>query len=53
MDESLAATLDGLRQVLAALPGVRGEGRAFAEEVPCPPEAPAQNRLLAFSGRQP
>jgi uncharacterized protein (TIGR03086 family) len=54
MDESLAAeTLEGMREVLAALPGVRGEGRAFSEEVPCPPDAPAQDRLLAFSGRQP
>jgi uncharacterized protein (TIGR03086 family) len=54
MDQSLAAeTLEGMREVLAALPGVRGEGRAFGEEVPCPADAPAQDRLLAFSGRHP
>jgi uncharacterized protein (TIGR03086 family) len=54
MDESLASeTLDGLREVLAALPGVRGAGRAFGEEVPCPADAPIQDRLLAFAGRQP
>ncbi len=54
MGESLAAeTLEGLREVLAALPGVRGAGKAFGEEVPCPSDAPAQDRLLAFSGRHP
>lgn len=54
MDESLAAeTLEGLREALAAIPGVRGAGRAFGEEVPCPADASAQDRLLAFSGRQP
>lgn len=54
MDESLAAaTLDGLRQVLAALPGARGEGRAFEPEVPYPADASAQTRLLAYSGRRP
>jgi uncharacterized protein (TIGR03086 family) len=54
MDESLAAaTLEGLQQVLAALPGARGEGRAFEPEVPCPADASAQARLLAYSGRRP
>lgn len=54
MDESLAtATLEGVRQLVAGNPNARGEGRAFATEVPCPDDAPIQDRLLAFSGRQP
>jgi uncharacterized protein (TIGR03086 family) len=54
MDESMAsATLAGLHGLLGSNPNARGEGRAFAEEVPCPESAPAQDRLLAFSGRQP
>ena len=54
MDESMAsATLQGLHGLLGSNPNARGEGRAFAEEVPCPESAPAQDRLLAFSGRRP
>jgi uncharacterized protein (TIGR03086 family) len=54
MDEPLAAaTLDGMRQLMAGNPNARGDGRAFGAEVPCSADAPAQDRLLAFSGRQP
>jgi uncharacterized protein (TIGR03086 family) len=34
-------------------PEFRGPGKGFAEEVPCPPDASVQDRLLAFSGRRP
>ncbi|MCC7105611.1 MAG: TIGR03086 family protein [Chloroflexi bacterium] len=52
LDAELAAlSLELMRQILK--PGFRGPGKGFAEEVPCPPDAPVQDRLLAFSGRQP
>jgi len=54
MDETLAAmTLRGMHELIGANPNARGEGRAFAAEVPCSESAPVQDRLLAFSGRQP
>lgn len=52
MDDDLAhGILDMMRRMMP--PGSRGEGKGFAAEVPCPPDAPIQDRLLAFSGRQP
>jgi uncharacterized protein (TIGR03086 family) len=52
MDEALAAgILAMLHQILT--PDRRGPGRGFAEAVPCPESAPVQDRLIAFSGRQP
>lgn len=52
LDEDLAeGILAMMHQILT--PERRGAGKAFAEEVPCPANAPAQDRLLAFSGRQP
>src|SRR4051812_43512887 len=52
MDEGIAsATLGVLHQLITA--DRRGPGKGFAEEVSCPADAPAQDRLLAFSGRQP
>jgi uncharacterized protein (TIGR03086 family) len=52
MDDRMAAgTLRGLHHILT--PERRGPGKAFAAEVPCPADAPAQDRLLAFTGRQP
>ena len=52
MDEGVAsAVLGALHQLLT--PERRGPGKAFAEEVACPADASAQDRLLAFSGRQP
>jgi uncharacterized protein (TIGR03086 family) len=52
MDETLATvTLQGMHQLLT--PERRGPGKAFAAEVPCPENAPIQDRLVAFSGRQP
>lgn len=54
MDEQIAsAILTMMHQLISANPGARGEGRGFAAEVPCPADAPVQDRLLAFSGRQP
>jgi uncharacterized protein (TIGR03086 family) len=34
-------------------PEMRGPGKAFGPEVLCPEDAPIQDRLAAFSGRQP
>jgi uncharacterized protein (TIGR03086 family) len=34
-------------------PEMRGPGKAFGPEVPCPEDAPVRVRLVAFSGRQP
>ena len=52
MDEDLASgALAMLHQILT--PERRGPGKGFAEEVPCPESAPVQERLVAFSGRQP
>jgi len=52
MNEDLAAvTLQGMHQLLT--PDRRGPGQGFAEEVPCAETAPIQDRLVAFSGRQP
>jgi uncharacterized protein (TIGR03086 family) len=34
-------------------PEMRGPGKAFGPVVPCPEDAPVQDRLAAFSGRQP
>jgi uncharacterized protein (TIGR03086 family) len=52
MDEEIASgILAMLHQILT--PDRRGPGKGFAEEVPCPESAPVQDRLLAFSGRQP
>jgi uncharacterized protein (TIGR03086 family) len=54
MDEQIASSvLTMMHQLMGANPGARGEGRGFAAEVPCPANAPVQDRLLAFSGRQP
>ncbi len=54
MDETLAVmVLRGMHELISANPNARGDGRAFAAEVPCPADAPAQERLIAFSGRQP
>ena len=54
MDEQIASSiLTMMHQLMGANPGARGEGRGFAAEVPCPADAPVQDRLLAFSGRQP
>ena len=52
MDEEIASgILAMLHQILT--PDRRGPGKGFAEEVACPENAPVQDRLLAFSGRQP
>jgi hypothetical protein len=52
MDEEIASgILAMLHQILT--PDRRGPGKGFAEEVACPASAPVQDRLLAFSGRQP
>lgn len=52
MDERLAAgTLQGLHHLVT--PDRRGPGGPFAAEVPCAADAPVQDRLVAFSGRQP
>jgi uncharacterized protein (TIGR03086 family) len=52
IDEGVATDVLGmLHQILT--PDRRGPGKAFAAEVPCAASAPAGERLLAFSGRQP
>jgi uncharacterized protein (TIGR03086 family) len=52
MDDDLAhGILDMMHKLLQ--PGFRGEGKGFGEEVPCSPDAPIQDRLIAFAGRQP
>lgn len=52
MDAELAgAALEMLRGLIS--PEFRGPGRGFDAEVPCPDGAPVQDRLLAFTGRQP
>lgn len=54
MDETLATmVLRGMHELISANPNARGEGRPFAAEVPCAENAPAQDRLVAFAGRQP
>ena len=52
MDEDLATSILTMMHGLLT-PERRGGGNAFAAEVPCPENAPVQDRLLAFSGRQP
>jgi len=52
MDEGVATdVLAVLHQILT--PDRRGPGKGFAAEVHCAESASAQDRLLAFSGRQP
>jgi uncharacterized protein (TIGR03086 family) len=34
-------------------PQLRGPGKPFGPEVPCPEDAPIQDRVVAYSGRQP
>ena len=52
MDEEIASgILAMMHQILT--PDRRGPGKGFALEVPCAESAPVQDRLLAFSGRQP
>jgi uncharacterized protein (TIGR03086 family) len=52
MDEQASAdVLANMQRMLQ--PEMRGEGKAFAEEVQVDPSAPVQERLLAFSGRKP
>jgi len=52
MDEEIASGVLGLLHQFVT-PDRRGPGQAFAAEVPCPESAPIQERLIAFSGRQP
>jgi uncharacterized protein (TIGR03086 family) len=52
MDEEAAGgVLAGMQNILK--PEMRGPDKAFAEEVQVGPNAPIQERLLAFSGRKP
>lgn len=48
--ESAAATLELLKQFIS--PERRGPGQPFSAELPCAEDAPLQQRLLAFAGRQ-
>ena len=41
----------GSRRMLQ--PQIRGEGKAFGEEVPVPEDAPAYERLAGWFGRDP
>jgi uncharacterized protein (TIGR03086 family) len=52
MDDDLASGILTMMHGLLT-PERRAGGNAFAAEVPCPADAPVQDRLLAFSGRQP
>jgi uncharacterized protein (TIGR03086 family) len=49
--ESAEGVLTVMQQIMQ--PQFRGPGKGFAAEVPCLTNAPVQDRLLAFSGRQP
>lgn len=52
MDPDMAeATLGMMQQMSAGFP--RGPEHAFDVPVPCPDDAPVQDRLVAFSGRMP
>jgi uncharacterized protein (TIGR03086 family) len=52
MDEELAnATLGMMERILT--PELRAAGAGFGAAVPCPEDAPVQDRLLALSGRRP
>lgn len=52
MEADLAeVALQTLQQTVR--PEYRGPGMPFAHEVPCPADAPVQERLLAFTGRNP
>jgi uncharacterized protein (TIGR03086 family) len=52
MDADLAeAALQMMQQMMR--PEFRGPGKGFAEVVPCPDDAPVQDRLVAFAGRTP
>ena len=48
--EAAEGVLTVMQQIMQ--PEFRGPGKGFAAEVPCPADAPVQDRLLAFSGRQ-
>jgi uncharacterized protein (TIGR03086 family) len=52
MDDDLATTAMELSQARMT-PDRRGPGKPFGAEVPCAPDAPLQDRLAAFLGRQP
>jgi uncharacterized protein (TIGR03086 family) len=52
MDEDLSAAVLGVMQQMLK-PEYRGPGKGFGAVVPWPEDAPVQERLLAFSGRQP
>ena len=52
MDAETASDVLGRMQSMLK-PEMRGPGKAFAEEVTVGPEASVQERLVAFSGRQP
>ncbi len=52
MDADLAETTLQMMQRMMQ-PEFRGPGKGFAAEVPCPENASIQERLVAFSGRQP
>ena len=52
MDAELAEPALRMMQQLLR-PEFRGPGQGFGEAVPCPEDAPVQDRLVAFSGRQP
>ena len=52
MDADLAeAALQMMQRMMR--PEFRGPGQGFAEAVPCPADAPVQERLVAFAGRKP
>lgn len=52
IDDDLATGILAMMHGLLT-PDRRGPGKGFAQEVPCPEGASVQDRLLAFSGRQP
>jgi uncharacterized protein (TIGR03086 family) len=52
LPEDLAETGLKYLQMLMS-PERRGPGKPFGEEIPVPDDTPIQQRLLAFSGRQP
>jgi uncharacterized protein (TIGR03086 family) len=52
LDSELAEYVLAFSKQMMSRPGLRGDGRPFAEEQPCGDERPAADRVAAFRGRE-
>lgn len=52
LDPELAEYVLAFSRQMMSRPGLRGDGRPFAEEQPCGDERPAADRVAAFLGRK-